>query len=298
MFGSLLILLILPLTDLARIRGAQFRPLMKFNVITFIFVFIILMWIGGSHAESPFIEIGQVATFYYFIWFTIIVPVTGIIENTLIDIATNKETSNNSNKKIINIKNLNNKNNKNSFLLIINNILIKYISPQLQFSSSIEVKGKDRSEVINHNSYIQTQAQIVSKTPSIGACNKYRYLSYFYKLLIILIIGIVINIGCLIIYCILSYLNYYELYINTNNITYLNSKDLSLIIVMRYRFLYHFWSYGSLNSMLFTVNFILFKVIKNSSYICKEKIIRIIYLYILEQINKSCYFLSDRIIFS
>jgi ubiquinol-cytochrome c reductase cytochrome b subunit len=29
MFGSLLILLILPLTDVSRIRGSQFRPAMK-----------------------------------------------------------------------------------------------------------------------------------------------------------------------------------------------------------------------------------------------------------------------------
>jgi len=91
MFGSLLILLVLPLTDLGRVRGSQFRPLMRFNVISFIFVFIILMWIGGSHAETPFIEIGQVATALYFSWFLILVPLTGIIENTLMDIATNKE---------------------------------------------------------------------------------------------------------------------------------------------------------------------------------------------------------------
>ena len=29
MFGSLLILLVLPITDISRIRGNQFRPLMK-----------------------------------------------------------------------------------------------------------------------------------------------------------------------------------------------------------------------------------------------------------------------------
>jgi len=29
MFGSLLILLILPLVDLSRVRGNQFRPIMK-----------------------------------------------------------------------------------------------------------------------------------------------------------------------------------------------------------------------------------------------------------------------------
>lgn len=94
MFGSLLILLVLPLTDLGRVRGSQFRPLMRFNVISFMAVFVILMWIGGSHAETPFIEIGQVATALYFAFFILFVPLAGIIENTLMDIATQKESNN------------------------------------------------------------------------------------------------------------------------------------------------------------------------------------------------------------
>ena len=45
------------------------------------------MWIGSQHPTEPFVTIGQVATTLYFSWFLIIVPVTGIIENTLMDIA-------------------------------------------------------------------------------------------------------------------------------------------------------------------------------------------------------------------
>ena len=87
MFGSLLILLILPLTDLSRIRGNQFRPAMKLAFWFFIVNFIILMWIGSMHPESPYLEIGQFSTAFYFIWFLIIVPLIGIAENTLMDIA-------------------------------------------------------------------------------------------------------------------------------------------------------------------------------------------------------------------
>jgi len=43
MFGSLLILLILPLTDLSRIRGNQFRPAMKLAFWFFVVDFLILM---------------------------------------------------------------------------------------------------------------------------------------------------------------------------------------------------------------------------------------------------------------
>jgi ubiquinol-cytochrome c reductase cytochrome b subunit len=90
MFGSLLILLILPLTDLSRIRGSQFRPAMKLALWFFIVNFVILMWIGSQHPESPFVEVGQFATAFYFSWFLIIVPIIGMAENTLMDLATDK----------------------------------------------------------------------------------------------------------------------------------------------------------------------------------------------------------------
>ena len=90
MFGSLLILLILPIADLARTRSNQFRPAMKLFFWFFVVDFIILMWIGSQHPVSPYIEIGQIATAFYFVWFLIFVPIIGIIENTLLDLANEK----------------------------------------------------------------------------------------------------------------------------------------------------------------------------------------------------------------
>jgi ubiquinol-cytochrome c reductase cytochrome b subunit len=89
MFGSLLILLVLPLTDLSRIRGNQFRPAMKLAFWFFVVDFFILMWIGSQHPTTPYVEIGQVATAFYFAWFLIIVPIIGLVENTLFDTALN-----------------------------------------------------------------------------------------------------------------------------------------------------------------------------------------------------------------
>jgi ubiquinol-cytochrome c reductase cytochrome b subunit len=88
MFGSLFILLILPLVDVSRIRGNQFRPAMRVAFWFFVVNFFILMWIGSQHPDSPYLEIGQISTAFYFIWFLIIVPVIGLAENTLMDIAT------------------------------------------------------------------------------------------------------------------------------------------------------------------------------------------------------------------
>jgi len=87
MFGSLLILLVLPLADVSRIRGNQFRPAMKLAFWFFVVDFFILMWIGSQHPETPYVEIGQVATAFYFAWFLIIVPLIGLVENTLFDTA-------------------------------------------------------------------------------------------------------------------------------------------------------------------------------------------------------------------
>ena len=87
MFGSLLILLVLPKFDISRIRGSQFRPLNNTLTMSLFATFLILMWIGACHPETPYLEIGQIATAYYFCWFLILVPVTGLIENTLMDLA-------------------------------------------------------------------------------------------------------------------------------------------------------------------------------------------------------------------
>lgn len=92
MFGSLLILLVLPLTDVSQIRGSQFRPAMKLLFWFFVVNFIILAFIGSQHPESPYVEVGQLSTAFYFAWFLIIVPFIGLIENTMFDVATHKQT--------------------------------------------------------------------------------------------------------------------------------------------------------------------------------------------------------------
>lgn len=92
MFMSLLILLGMPILDTSRIRGSQFRPLMRFSFWTFVACFFILMFIGSQHVESAYVEIGA-ATAYYFAWFLVVVPAIGIIENTLMDIALAEGTS-------------------------------------------------------------------------------------------------------------------------------------------------------------------------------------------------------------
>jgi ubiquinol-cytochrome c reductase cytochrome b subunit len=86
MFLAILIILVLPLTDLSRNRGIQFRPLSKIGFYLFVTNFLILMQLGAKHVESPFIEFGQISTVLYFSYFTIIVPFITLLENTLIEL--------------------------------------------------------------------------------------------------------------------------------------------------------------------------------------------------------------------
>ena len=86
MFSAILILLIMPFTDLSRSRGIQFKPLSKIAFFLFVANFLILMELGAKHVESPFIEFGQISTVVYFAYFLIIVPLISLIENTLTEL--------------------------------------------------------------------------------------------------------------------------------------------------------------------------------------------------------------------
>jgi ubiquinol-cytochrome c reductase cytochrome b subunit len=94
MFSAILALLSLPFTDLSKLRGIQFRPLSKIAFFIFIANFLILMQLGAKHVESPFIEFGQVSTALYFAHFIIIIPFITLLENSLIDLATNNKNYN------------------------------------------------------------------------------------------------------------------------------------------------------------------------------------------------------------
>jgi ubiquinol-cytochrome c reductase cytochrome b subunit len=52
------------------------------------------MYLGSQHAEEPFVTLGMIATALYFGWFLVLVPVVGVIENTLADIATQDNKGN------------------------------------------------------------------------------------------------------------------------------------------------------------------------------------------------------------
>nr|YP_009774158.1 apocytochrome b [Caulacanthus okamurae]QIZ74775.1 apocytochrome b [Caulacanthus okamurae] len=80
MISAIAILSLLPWIHSAEIRSSRFRPFYKFLYWTLIACSLILGWIGGMPVEEPYVFIGQVASFYYFVFFLFIIPSLGAFE--------------------------------------------------------------------------------------------------------------------------------------------------------------------------------------------------------------------------
>jgi len=83
MFSAILIILTMAFGDLAKLRGIQFKPLNKAMFFLFVGNLLLLMVLGAKHVESPFIELGQIATLVYFSYFVVTVPMSTIFENSI-----------------------------------------------------------------------------------------------------------------------------------------------------------------------------------------------------------------------
>ena len=84
MGGALVILFAIPFINTSEIRSSQFRPLFRKLFWLLVVDFLVLGWIGQKPVETPFIEVGQIATVFYFVFFIILIPSLGIIEKKLI----------------------------------------------------------------------------------------------------------------------------------------------------------------------------------------------------------------------
>jgi ubiquinol-cytochrome c reductase cytochrome b subunit len=83
MFGSILVLFLLPWLDTARVRSASFRPTYRKFFWVLVVDCIVLGYVGANPPEGWFILVGRIATAYYFFHFLILLPVLGLIERPL-----------------------------------------------------------------------------------------------------------------------------------------------------------------------------------------------------------------------
>jgi len=86
LFASILVLILLPFINTSNYRSSLYRPIHQFFFFWMIANFILLGYIGQQTPETPFIEIGQVASIYYFTYFLIIIPGLGYIERKLLSL--------------------------------------------------------------------------------------------------------------------------------------------------------------------------------------------------------------------
>jgi ubiquinol-cytochrome c reductase cytochrome b subunit len=84
MGGALVILLAIPFINTSEIRSSQFRPIFRIFFWLLVVDFLILGWIGQKPVESPFVEVGQIATIFYFTFFAVLIPVLGVVEAKLV----------------------------------------------------------------------------------------------------------------------------------------------------------------------------------------------------------------------
>nr|NP_739905.1 cytochrome b [Beryx decadactylus]BAC23501.1 cytochrome b [Beryx decadactylus] len=81
LLASILVLMVVPFLHTSKQRGLTFRPLTRILFWTLVANVAILTWIGAMPVESPFIIIGQVASFLYFLLILVLSPLAAWAEN-------------------------------------------------------------------------------------------------------------------------------------------------------------------------------------------------------------------------
>jgi len=83
MVAAILILLLLPVINTSEIRSSKFRPLYGMAYWFLVSDFLILGWIGQQPVETPYLEVGMIATAFYFLFFLVLFPLIGLIEKEM-----------------------------------------------------------------------------------------------------------------------------------------------------------------------------------------------------------------------
>ncbi|MCY4185065.1 MAG: cytochrome b N-terminal domain-containing protein [Rhodobacteraceae bacterium] len=81
MFGSIMVLVLLPWLDTSIIRSGKYRPMFKWWFMLLVIDFIILTWAGSRPAEGIYSIIALAGSAYWFMFFIVVLPILGILES-------------------------------------------------------------------------------------------------------------------------------------------------------------------------------------------------------------------------
>ena len=83
MFGSILVLFVLPWLDTSKVRSARFRPIYRQLIWVWVVAVIVLGVCGAHKPEGIWVVLSRVCTLYYFLHFLVILPILGKLERPL-----------------------------------------------------------------------------------------------------------------------------------------------------------------------------------------------------------------------
>jgi ubiquinol-cytochrome c reductase cytochrome b/c1 subunit len=83
MFGSILILFVIPWLDTSRVRSCRFRPTYKWLLAIWCVSFIVLGVCGAHKPEGIWVILSRIAALYYYAHFLVLMPLVGLLERPL-----------------------------------------------------------------------------------------------------------------------------------------------------------------------------------------------------------------------
>lgn len=84
MFGSILILFVLPFMGSFKAKSSKFICLGRFMYWVFVSNVLLLMWLGACEVENPYIIISQISTLFYFLYFLFVLPALSWFESKIV----------------------------------------------------------------------------------------------------------------------------------------------------------------------------------------------------------------------
>jgi ubiquinol-cytochrome c reductase cytochrome b/c1 subunit len=79
-FGSMFLLFIVPWLDTSPVRSSRYRPIYKWLFWVLVVDAVALGWVGANPPQGIVVTVGQIATFYYYLHFLILLPLVGKFE--------------------------------------------------------------------------------------------------------------------------------------------------------------------------------------------------------------------------